>query len=450
MKTKLTTILATFSLTAGLAFAGSGVPLWCNTNTMDCLPLRSDGGTNNWDEMGQAVTGKVDKAGDFDQFTGLGGASNSIWISNGDGAGEWVSWSSLLARQAATDPAAPLGNRITMTFHYDPDEPYSSGIVHVLAYNNPNMHNTPLMNESYAVTDLRVAPSFTFANTSWYSAITQIWLYAWMDVDANELFNLKVAGDDYADIVTSNYPALEPAAVAEFAPLVLDEENDSHDVDFWMVSDKGGYVRFIIDPNDMGPHIMFARNMSVGGAPTIWRSTNAFLIGSIEGNHLEASYLDVGGDYYGGVIITNEHNATLTYCDNNDDLVMLTYGSGHEFSLNEAPVTAESQSVPTYPVGGATVDVGYVTFAFTNAWNYPGLYLAVGTNAAMGGTLAYEYKGYLENKHWDTGTTYHRANLSALAPGTYYWFTRTMPPMVTATWTATPASTTNSFVLATP
>jgi hypothetical protein len=89
MKTKLTAIIATLTLTAGLALAGTGVPLWVNTNTWDCLPPRSDGGTNNWSSMGQSVTGTVDKAGDFDQFTNLGGSSNQVYKSNGDGTGDW-------------------------------------------------------------------------------------------------------------------------------------------------------------------------------------------------------------------------------------------------------------------------------------------------------------------------------------------------------------------------
>ena len=89
MNTKLTAIIATLTLTVGLALAGTGVPAWVNTNTMDCLPLRSDGGTNNWDEMGQAVTGKVDKAGDLTQLTAVGGTSNQVFKSNGDGTGSW-------------------------------------------------------------------------------------------------------------------------------------------------------------------------------------------------------------------------------------------------------------------------------------------------------------------------------------------------------------------------
>lgn len=437
-------------MVAGAAVGATGVPVWVNTNTFNCLPLRSDGGTNNWNDMGgDSATGKVDKAGDFSQFTDLGGTSNALWISNGDGTGEWVTWSALLARQAAPDPAAPDGNQIAMTFHYDPDEPYAAGTVHVLAYGNRNMHAAPLLNESYAVSDLRVSPTFTMTNTTWFPAITQLWFYAWMDADTNGLFNLQAGATTYVNLATAEYLALEPAAVAEFAPLTLTATNDSHAVDFWMVSDKGGYVRFIVDPNDIGLHVMAWRNMSQGGGPTIGRSTNTFMLGMIEGNYVEASHYDLG-DYYGGVVISNSGTATLEFLDGDDLLVQLVYGNGSMYGLDVAPQTAAATSVPTYPIGGATVDVGVVTFAFTNAWNYPGLYLAVGTNATLSGTLAYEFKGYLENKHWNNGATYHRADLSGLAAGTYYWYTRTMPPTPTATWVASPASTTNSFVLAEP
>jgi len=77
-------------MVAGAAVGATGVPVWVNTNTFNCLPLRSDGGTNNWNDMGgNSATGKVDKAGDFDQFTDLGGTSNQVYKSNGDGTGDW-------------------------------------------------------------------------------------------------------------------------------------------------------------------------------------------------------------------------------------------------------------------------------------------------------------------------------------------------------------------------
>jgi hypothetical protein len=452
MKTKLTAIIATLTLTAGLALAGTGVPLWVNTNTMDCLPPRSDGGTNNWDDMGGATTGKVDKAGDFDQFTALSGASNTLWISNGNGSGEWVSWSALLTRQAASDPSAAAGNVFTFNFHYDPTEPYAAGTMHVLAYGNAECQNAPLLNETYAIGDLRTQPTVSYTNATWFPAITQVWFYAWFDADANGLFNLTAYTNGvYSPIVAaSNYPALEPACVAEFAPSVLDATNDAHDVDFWLVSDKGGYVRFILDPNEIGTHIIAYRNMSVGGAPVIGRATNTVMKGLIEGNYIDSVTLVGSGNYYGGLVITNDNNASLQFLDGSTILFQGEYGYGQDFVLDEAPQDATSQSVPTYPINGATVTAGVVTFAWENAWNYPATQVYVGTNAAFSGSAAYSYSGYMENEHWDDGNTYHRADLSALAPGTYYWVTKALPPMIVGPWPATLQSTTNSFVVVSP
>ena len=152
MKTKLTTILATFSLTAGLAFAGSGVPLWCNTNTMDCLPLRSDGGTNNWDEMGQAVTGKVDKAGDLTQLTAVGGTSNQVFKSNGDGTGSW-----------GTENASPAyALRVVINSGSDAISRGST------------WQKMDLTNATVVVDDLS---GWSSANTEWTNSVSGRWIY---------------------------------------------------------------------------------------------------------------------------------------------------------------------------------------------------------------------------------------------------------------------------------
>jgi hypothetical protein len=315
---------------------------------------------------------------------------------------------------APASSAAP-SNALTLKIYCDPNMAYGAGVLHVYCWRNANLTGFTAWKTAVTNVDIRRNTYYemTLTNSSVFAGST--WWYAWFDADGDGFLNYNGGlGGDWDDV------GVEPAAMAEHMPLVMNTTTEAGTVAFWMVLEKGATPRFIksVDESPNGANFQYdaAIRDSVG---TIRHMSTSYGRKAI----LEPDYLrdtlstgSKGGwawnlAYDGATIQTLFQSTTWRTCD---------YGIG----ASGSPANANNANAPTayYPSGGATVAVDAVEFKLTDAWtDYSSLALQC-RYGATNGTLHYTYNGYMENEHWDDGTVRHKAPTGTFDSGSSYWW----------------------------
>jgi len=447
-----------------------------------------------WDEYGgQTNFGDVHSSGDFDQFTGLGGASGDVWVADGIGSGRWTNrvdptgdltqFTGLTGASnyffvshgpGASPPghweyaswldvgeAGPTGTygSITVNLNYPLTGTWKTGTVHILAWNNKELEGYTIYHETHSITDLRLSPSFSITNS--FAAYGDTWWYVWMDTDGSGRLNIDAGSSPYAFTIFDGESTAyirnmtEPAALAEHMPLSVTANANSYTVECWMVDWKGNTPRFLHSTDGLFNNRVFARISSIGGSPT---SLDAYIdqtAGMLE-PHWIYKVDNAAEDSIGGWGIESDNDG-YPFALGHDFMLppegefftnnSFVYGGssgGLDYGPTNSPSTNAWDAVQcVWPTGTITTvydSTNPIVFAFSNVWlEYGAINLAI-WHEPYSGSNEYDYQGYVENEHWDTGITYHKARGFIPQPGTNYaWRARSCWGQYLSTnWTRTP------------
>jgi hypothetical protein len=310
------------------------------------------------------------------------------------------------------DVISPPSNSITLRFHVAPDAPYGSGTLHVYAYRNASFSGYATLKKTVTVTDLRAQPYYSLILTNGTRFASNTYWYAWLDANGDgELNKLGVGGEWGIETMA------EPAAVGEHMPLIVSDVNAATAVDFWMVGKKGSTPRHWWSEDVATNALVTMKNLAVGGLPFRYQVATFGRTALIE-----PDYLRYSGDAgcIGGWGWDDEAQATfqvLTGTATIKGTFTSQAGAGN-------PANANNVNPPTayYPAGGQTVAAERVEFKLTDAWtDYSAVAIQV-NHAATNGTRWYTFNGYMENEHYDDGTTRHMAPVGSFNAGSSYWW----------------------------
>jgi hypothetical protein len=325
---------------------------------------------------------------------------------------------------APASPATP--GALTVTVKYDPTSAWSSGTLHLYAWGNSNFTGPTLFNQSYVYADIRGTHTITVTNKE--TLVGQTWWYAWLDGDGDGTFNMSFEDGGTAKTFYQ-YPFDEPAALAEHMPITLAGTASAGSIAFWLLDVKGNTPRFgsYVDQSARND-LVTIKDLSVAGTPIIWAAysrANNFVT--------ERSYLrrdanvtsSFSGRYSIGGFGTDYAYGIMQVMSNATALGSFSWGYNLPDVLN--PINANNANAPSayHPTSGETLTTNVIEFAFTDQWvTYSAMQLEVREDSTTG-TQRYYYSGYMENEHYDDGTTRHQATVSGMTAGkTYYWRVR--------------------------
>jgi hypothetical protein len=326
--------------------------------------------------------------------------------------------------ESPVTPATP--GELTVTVKYSPSGAWIGGTLHLYAWNNANFTGPTIFNQSYVYTDIRGTHTITVTNKE--TLVGNTYWYAWLDGDGDGTFNMSF--EDGGTLKTFyQYPFNEPAAVAEHMPVVLSGSASDGDIDIWLLDNKGNTPRFgsyVDDPTKNEKRTI--QNLTYSGETTwsAYSAANNFVT--------ERSYLRTDSDvvssfagrYSVGGFGTSRAVGSLRILNNNTIIGNpFLWGNNSTTTLN--PINANNANAPTayHPTSGETITTNVIEFAFTDQWvTYSAMQLEV-LEDSTSGTSRYSYSGYMENEHYDDGTTSHKATISGMTAGkTYYWRVR--------------------------
>lgn len=369
---------------------------------------------------------------------------------------------------------------VTLRVYYGNDQRWcgADGTLYVYAWDNWQMQGYPVYESTYAISGgvdgLQNFEDQSITVTE--GMVSQTWWYAFADMDEDGALNCMFTNysgttayfpDGFTGVgtkqgsVIKTHTKLEPAALGEFAPLILDSVEDEGYVVFALVDRKGATPRF-------GWHNPVGWHESVWKLIDIDEGQTELTIGPIQHRSFvcEQDYINsnivnyvwyygatpqhesVGGlvDYrykaaaYNGFLYISNSTTYATwrqqaFSDTTetegtafgsswDYEVMITtdYGVLDGYDLDMTPVA-------THPINGATVAVQEVELIWTNSTP---MFSAVSIEINEGftnGVSVYDVDTYLENHHPD-GTVRHLAralsdaNFVMTTGSNYFWRVR--------------------------
>ena len=371
----------------------------------------SQASINRWNQTADGVfTGDVSIAGDLtvDGDLSITGTLTCAGINlNGTTITNW-----------STNPDSPLpAGETRINLYYSPSGTYRDGTITVMAWNNAECDGQTVFAQEFETDDLRFNPTFDITNTALMVGST--YWFVWMDTDGDGMFNY-MDGTTWASLGNMD----EPAAYGQFMPYALADQNNGGTIDFWMIEKKGSTPRFGLAYDQIGESFdITIRDLTAGSWARLQyvaahgnaKTANTYVIepAFIEGDHQTAS--SFGG--WGQCSIGSTGKATLELITNAVVLGNFEYGR----TKGIEPASGDAPSV-YYPVSTQAVASSTITFKFTDQYtDYSAMELVI-DEGSEGGAEVYSYTGYMENEHYDDGTTWHKATVSGMTAGSnYYW-----------------------------
>ncbi len=336
---------------------------------------------------------------------------------------------------------------VTVNLHYTMTGAWKGGTLHLLAWNNAQMNGMTVFNQSYTYAEARGMNTIQVPNTALLVGST--YWYAWLDADGDGGFNNKPAIIDFVSPITGLYympddwPFNEPAAQAEHMPATLASVGGYATVNIWLVDWKGNTIRHgsymdrVTDPLVK----ITLKNVTVGfiGCQGYLRNhdflieafyTRTDSLMNIGSGDAGPWTVEAGSDRIsvGGVAWDWGARNQISIMYGNADAAKFTFGEDRTVPIEPSfPWSAKNQNAPVaaHPTAGEMLSSNTIEFSFTGQWKwYSAMQLDVLEDSSSG-TSRYAYTGYMENEHYDDGTTRHMArNLALTAGKTYYWRVR--------------------------